>query len=44
MSTAKKAFIQRQHYLLSEKRRKEARKHGKNILQVRRWKTRCNDK
>ena len=44
MSTAKKAFEQRQHYLLSEKQRKEARKHGKNILQVRRWQTRCNDK
>ena len=31
MSTAKKAFIQRQHYLLSEEKRKEAKKHGKAI-------------
>ena len=44
MSTAKKSFEQRQHYLLSEKQRKEAQKNGKNILQVRRWKTRCIDK
>lgn len=44
MSTAKKQYEMTQHFLLSEKRRKEARKHGKDILQVRRWKTRCNDK
>lgn len=44
MSKTKKLFAQRQHYLLSEKQRKEACKYGKNILQVCRWKTRCNDK
>lgn len=43
MSTAKKQYEMTQHYLLSEKQRKEARKHGK-VLQVRRWQTRCGNK
>ncbi len=45
MSIAKKSFIQRQHFLLAEKRRKEARKNGnkRNILQVRGWQPREND-
>lgn len=43
MSTAKKAFIQRQHYLLSEEKRKELRQHA-TILQVRKRSTRRNDK
>lgn len=43
MSTAKKQYEMAQHFLLSEKQRKEAKKHGK-FLQVRRWKTRCGNK
>lgn len=45
MSVAKKSFIQRQHYLLTERARKEARKHGnkRNVLQIRGWQPREND-
>lgn len=43
MSTAKKQYEMTQHLLLSEKRRKEAKKHGK-VLQVRRWQASCGNK
>lgn len=45
MSVAKKSYIQRQHYLLAEKARKEANKNGnkRNFLQVRGWQPREND-
>lgn len=46
MSTAKKAFIQRQHFLLSEETRKEAKKHGnkRKVLRLAKWQTSNNDK
>ncbi len=45
MSNGKKRFTQVQHLLLSEDKRKEARKHGKrNILQIPKRKARKNDK
>lgn len=45
MNTAKKAYIMQQHLLLSEKKRKEAKKHAKrNILQIPKRATHKNDK
>lgn len=46
MSTAKKAYIQRQHFLIAEKARKEATKHGnkRNVLRLAKWQTSNNDK
>lgn len=45
MSNGKKRYEQIQHLLLTEKQRKEVRKHGKrNVLQISKRKARKNDK
>jgi len=44
MSVAKKSFIQRQHFLLAEKRRKEARKHGNKNVCMAKWRETLFDK
>ena len=46
MSTAKKQYEMTQHFLLSEKQRKEAKKHGnkRKVLRLAKWQTSNNDK
>lgn len=40
MSNGKKRFIQVEKYLLSDKKRKEYKRHGNNVLQANNKKTR----
>ena len=44
MSIAKKSFIQRQHYLIAERKRKEARKHGNKNVRLAKWRQALFDK